>query len=89
MAKVRDEAINEVEVEGNARNTESNARIDDWASNNELPNATESWMGPWERQLGEDLAALTLTMDGGNRMQADMRGTKIGEELRVERECRS
>ena len=56
MAKVRDEAINEVEVEGNVRNTESNARIDDWASNNELPNATESWMGPREREVGDDQA---------------------------------
>ena len=42
-------------------------------------------MGPWERQLGEDLAALTLTMDGGNRMQADRTDVENSEELRVKR----
>ena len=46
-------------------------------------------MGPWERRIGEDLAALALTMSEGNGMQAERTITENSEELRVERECRS
>ena len=46
MAKVRDEAINEVKIEEIARNAESNSRIDELESVHELPNATESCIRP-------------------------------------------
>jgi hypothetical protein len=45
----------------------------------------ESWMGPWERRIGDDLAALALTMSEGNGMQADRTDVENSEELRVKR----